>query len=445
MTQKYRTDDLTKWGTGIGRRLTPAEVDNNFWDALARILALESAPSAGAGIDHFSITGQQLYVTLTDATVLGPYLLPVATFNDRGTWQPATVYGVLDTFTINGGLYEVIFAHTSAASFDAGANDGSGHDYYHLLVQTPGSSLPTGGATSQVLKKSSSTDFAVAWSWSLTTTGKVAGKFLQSTSSSPDASAWVTPDAAEISFTPPTGSLILSHNVSDALEEIRDALTGTRLSELFDVLFATGDPLPGALLTYDGAEWTATAPISTGEFLQWNGSNYVGGAGTGVTTLAALTDVLFATGDPQTGALLWYDGAHWTAVPPLSTDDFLKWDGTQFVGATPPVANVPVQTISSSGATSVDLSLGEAIELTMTGNVALTFTNVLAAGSFNRVVIEVHNTGAFNITAWPSGTTFPGGSSPTITSGSGKVDIVSLVSFDGGSTWRGALVGQDFH
>ena len=126
MTQKYRTDGA--WGAGIGRNLTPAEVDENFWDGLQRIVALEALPAAPAGIDHFSITGRQLYVTLTDATVLGPYTLPVASFTDRGTWAPATPYSVLDTFTINGGLYEVLFAHTSAGSFDPGANDGSGHD-----------------------------------------------------------------------------------------------------------------------------------------------------------------------------------------------------------------------------------------------------------------------------------------------------------------------------
>ena len=37
-----------------------------------------------------------------------------------------------------------------------------------------------------------------------------------------------------------------------------------------------------------------------------------------------------------------------------------------------------------------------------------------------------------------------GGSGPDITTGADKVDILSFTTYDGGSTWYGATVGQDF-
>src|ERR1044072_3082320 len=136
MTVKYRTDDLGQWGSGIGRNLLPAEVDQNFWDVVSRIVVLEGQTFAPVNIDHFEVSGTQFYVHMDDGTtILGPYDLPIATFRARGAWTPSTSYSVLDTVTANGNLYAVIFAHTSALTFDENANDGSGHDYYSLMLQ----------------------------------------------------------------------------------------------------------------------------------------------------------------------------------------------------------------------------------------------------------------------------------------------------------------------
>lgn len=237
MTQTYRTTDLTKWGTGKGSRLTPTEVDINFWDVIQRLVTLEALPDPSAGIDHFSVTGSDFYVHMTDATVLGPYVLPVATFTDKGTWAPLTAYDDLDTFVINGGIYLVLFPHTSAASFDAGANDGSGHDYYKLMIQTPGNALPTGGAPGQVVKKTTIVDFAVAFGWvdatevtftastgSSLSSDNVADALEELESDIGDAIAGLDIQAADVNFVPVTGSALTSTNVADALEELSDRI-----------------------------------------------------------------------------------------------------------------------------------------------------------------------------------------------------------------------------
>ena len=76
MGYTYRT--AGPWGPGLGTDLTPAQVDENFWQAVQDIAA--KAP-AGVGISNMIVSGNQLTVVLTDHTVLGPYTLPTAAFS----------------------------------------------------------------------------------------------------------------------------------------------------------------------------------------------------------------------------------------------------------------------------------------------------------------------------------------------------------------------------
>jgi hypothetical protein len=208
MTQTYRTDDFARWGSGQGFNLSPEQVDINFWDLVQRMIAQEARPDPAPGIDHFEIVGINMYVHMTDATVLGPYVLPVALYNDRGEWEPEVAYSVMDTFSINGGLYVVIFDHTSELTFDAGANDGAGHDYYQLMIQTPGSALPAGGAVGMLLVKTTETDYAAGWGYT---------------------------DASVVNFSPADESTLISNNVADALEELAAAdFTGDAADVVYD-------------------------------------------------------------------------------------------------------------------------------------------------------------------------------------------------------------------
>ena len=222
MTLTYRTTDMARWGTGQGFNLTAAQVDINFWDLVQRMLAQEARPDAAAGIDHFEIVGINMYVHMTDDTVLGPYELPVATFQDRGEWTPETVYSVMDTFTVNGGLYVVTRDHTSALTFDAGANDGAGHDYYQLMIQTPGSAMPAGGAVGALLVKTTATDYAVGWGYT---------------------------SADVVAFEPAEDSTLTSGNVAEALEELAVAAAEAAFSgDAVDVVY---DPTASGLTATD--------------------------------------------------------------------------------------------------------------------------------------------------------------------------------------------------
>ncbi len=158
----YRTNDITRWGTGQGSDLSAPQIDINFWSLFEQIAALQDGQTSG--IDFFNVAGNNFYVHLKDHTVLGPYTLPVAEWNFRGQWLPTTAYEVMDVITDNGAVYLVIFAHTSAGTFNMFANDGLGHDYYGLLLEQPSDVLPAGGTAGQVLTKSvDSPDFEVEW------------------------------------------------------------------------------------------------------------------------------------------------------------------------------------------------------------------------------------------------------------------------------------------
>lgn len=240
----YRTTDLARWGVGNGSNLTPVQVDMNFWDIVARLLVLEALPEASAGIDHFEVVGGSFYVHLTDdTTILGPYTLPVALYRSTGSdWLPNFTYARLDTFTYNGGLYSVNVAHVSDATFDAGANNGS-EDYYSLMFQTPGSSLPTGGAVGQTLQKSTSSDYAVTWGWKLPTDGTNRQYLIKQSGTNQDAD-WDVPNAADIDFDPTTSSALTSDTVDEALEEL-EALIG---DQEYDASVITFTPVTGSLL-----------------------------------------------------------------------------------------------------------------------------------------------------------------------------------------------------
>lgn len=148
-----------------GAPLTIAELDGNFTDLDGRVTTLEDG-GGSAGLREIESTeqiGNTLVVHYTDATEDGPFSLGTVSVRGRGAWLPSTSYLVGDTVVAGEVVYLVTFNHTSALTFDPGANDGSGHDYYSEMFDLPGGALPVGGTTGQILKKASPTNYDVQW------------------------------------------------------------------------------------------------------------------------------------------------------------------------------------------------------------------------------------------------------------------------------------------
>lgn len=145
MTSTYRTTGA--WGSGVGRPLTWPEQDANTFDKETRITAIETAGVA-VGIDHITVSGDQMTIYMTDSSIQGPFTLPTAeTWNPTGAWKPATTYNALDTVYAAGGLYLVMIDHTSDSTFDPDATEGTVPRYHLIIPFSPVQGYTRTGAT----------------------------------------------------------------------------------------------------------------------------------------------------------------------------------------------------------------------------------------------------------------------------------------------------------
>lgn len=92
-----------------------------------------------------------------------------------------------------------------------------------------------------------------------------------------------------------------------------------------------------------------------------------------------------------------------------------------------------------SGATTINLANGNYKTLTLTGNATFSFSNVESSKAVG-LILKVTNGASYTIT-WPASVKWPAGTAPTLTATG--VDIISLVTFDGGTTWHAARAQQD--
>jgi hypothetical protein len=130
----FYTTDPAKWGDGKGSALTKVEEDTNKWTLHSRIKEMEDNPPEPISIATIDVVGSQFTVNLTNGDTLGPYTLPIATFELEGEYQAGMTYHELDVISVpNRGLYLVRIEHVAAAEFDPDADDGAGHPLYLLL------------------------------------------------------------------------------------------------------------------------------------------------------------------------------------------------------------------------------------------------------------------------------------------------------------------------
>ena len=131
----YRNDGA--WGTGKGSNLTSTELDGNFYDLDGRVTTLEAAQPDPISVSSITYTNGAITINMSDASVYGPFPLPMAKFNWRGEWQPSTVYDRLDIVTVTGlGIYLVNENHTSETVFDPVGLEivsGGGPTYIEML------------------------------------------------------------------------------------------------------------------------------------------------------------------------------------------------------------------------------------------------------------------------------------------------------------------------
>lgn len=100
---------------------------------------------------------------------------------------------------------------------------------------------------------------------------------------------------------------------------------------------------------------------------------------------------------------------------------------------------------NSAGTVVLDYTLGNAFQHTLTANITtLTLSNPPASGKLGSIVLKITQDATPRTIAWPASVDWAGGVAPTLSTGSGDVDIVTLITWDAGTRWFGVVGGQDF-
>lgn len=194
---------------------------------------------------------------------------------------------------------------------------------------------------------------------------------------------------------------------------------------------------PSNLVTTDGAQTlrnkvfsTADNALSGVDLTAITGTLSVTKGGLGTTTLPA-NNLLVGNGTGAvqhiapgaSGAVLTSNGSAWTAVMPAPLDNYVN------------VGNVGVATAISFGNT--------VNEITLTANVALTFTGATSGTpASTTLIVKQDATGGRTIT-WPLTAKYAGGVAPPQSTGANDIDIWSIFTVDGGTTLFVSLAVKD--
>lgn len=100
--------------------------------------------------------------------------------------------------------------------------------------------------------------------------------------------------------------------------------------------------------------------------------------------------------------------------------------------------------ITDAGSTPIiNLADGNVQAITLTTNASPTINGATANKACSlTLIIHQDTTGGRTIT-WPASVKWSAGLAPTLSSAANKVDVVSLLTIDGGGTWFGFLAGTD--
>jgi len=98
---------------------------------------------------------------------------------------------------------------------------------------------------------------------------------------------------------------------------------------------------------------------------------------------------------------------------------------------------------SSSGAATLNLRDGSVFTHTLSEDVTYTFSNPAASGYASSFTLKVTQDSSARTITWPGSVDWAGGTAPTLSTGSGDVDVFVFMTVDGGTIYYGFTAGQD--
>lgn len=98
------------------------------------------------------------------------------------------------------------------------------------------------------------------------------------------------------------------------------------------------------------------------------------------------------------------------------------------------------QTVAAAATTAIDFEDGAVVALTHGTNITtFSITNPPASGAAGAVTIVrvKDNSGTTRTIAWPASVKWMNATAPSLTQTANAVDVINLVTYDGGTTWYG--------
>jgi hypothetical protein len=244
------------------------------------------------------------------------------------------------------------------------------------------------------------------------TSGSGTGKIL-AVASNGTSMEWITPAASGVtSVNGQTGAV---------------TLTSTNIAEGTNQYFTNARARSAISLTAgaSGATYNSTTGV-----LDMSALTAGGGGSSSLTS----TQIGFGSGtNTLTGStsLTWSESSKILTVG--GTADLKAYtEGTQSYNATTTLV--------------INCSLGTIFPITMNNSItSLSFSNVPSAGkAFSLTLFITQAGGGFKTIAWPASVKWSDGVQPTLTTTDAKTDIVTLITFTGGTTWFGLPGGTNF-
>lgn len=97
---------------------------------------------------------------------------------------------------------------------------------------------------------------------------------------------------------------------------------------------------------------------------------------------------------------------------------------------------------SSAGAATLTMTAGNVFTHTLSEDVTYTFSNPPATGTAYGFTLKVTQDSTARTITWPASVDWPSATAPTLSTGSGDVDVFVFFTHDGGTTWYGFTAGQ---
>ena len=97
---------------------------------------------------------------------------------------------------------------------------------------------------------------------------------------------------------------------------------------------------------------------------------------------------------------------------------------------------------STSNAATINCRDGNVFSHTLTENTTFTFSNPPTSGTAYGFTLKLVQDSAARTVTWPASVDWAGATAPTISTGSGEVDVFVFFTHDGGTNWYGFTAGQ---